>query len=276
MLLILRRTDEAIDKLNDALHIYNGLNADASYISEVHYHFAECLEERGDLSGALSHSQICKRLRENTFGLMDPRSVDSFRQTARILLAPYRDYHGVLTPQIKKAYSEAIFCLEKVFRYLKTVKESRKERKANKGMKRSDSMVTLDGTQSARLPLDTDLVSLVNIAGPLVRSPFGPSPPIPRTLLHQLTRRIVGLKLALVDNPKHRDIIRTSRTKLSSEKESLDSEDAKSVILRLAAVSPSVYLDGLLQRLDDNDECAIDELKIALMLTEQETVGVSH
>ena len=272
---MLRRTDEAIERLNEALHIYEGLNADVSFISEVHYYFAECLEERGDISGALDHAQKCKKLREQCFGLSDSRSVDAFRQTARLLLAPYKDYNGVLTPQIRKAYQDAILCLEKVFRYLKSAKAIRQERRQGR-LQRSESMATLDGTSTLQLPFDTNLLNSSNVAGPLIRSPFGPSLAIPRALLHTLTRKIVGLKLALVDNPKHRECIRTLRQLDSEyEEESMDPAEAKSVILRLAAVSPSVYLDGIFQRIDDNDAAAVDELKIVLMLTEQEIVGMA-
>ena len=274
---MLKKTDEAIENLTEALHIYEGLKADVSFIAEVHYYFAECLEERGDISKALHHAQICRKYREKCFGLADSRSVDSFRQVARLLLSPYKDYNGVITPQIKKAYSEAIVCLEKVFRYLKTVKATRKERRQEAALKRSASVVTLTNQDTLKLPYDTDVTTHVQILGPLVKSPFGACPCIPRSLLHQLTKQIVGLKLLLVEDPKHKDCIRMlrSQTHNSLQENDLDPVDAKSVILRLAAVSPSVYLDGILQRIEDEDESAIDELKIVLLLTEQDTVGMA-
>lgn len=52
-------------------------------------------------------------------------------------------------------------------------------------------------------------------------------------------------------------------------------EEARQVILRLAAVSPSIYIDGILARIEDEDETAIEELAIVLQLTESETVGIS-
>jgi hypothetical protein len=187
------------------------------------------------------------------------------------LLSPYQNYNGVITPQIRKAYSEAILCLEKVFRYLKSVKEIRKERS---GLGRSEScIISCYGSEVLKLPFDTDLVAAVNVAGPLVVSPFGPSPPIPRSLLHQLTKQIIGLKVALIENPKHKECIRMIR---SMQMDPIDPLEAKAVILKLAAVSPSVYLDGILQRIDDNEDSAEEELKMVLMLTEQDTVGMTR
>lgn len=234
------------------------------------------MEERGDLSAALKHALLSKKYREKCFGLNDSRSVDSFRLVARLLLAPYKNYHGVVTPPMKKAYGEAILCLEKVFRYLKSVKTKRTEKRRD-----SDELSGGQSASSLRLPYDTDLFITNNIAGPLVTSPFGPKLSIPRSLLHNLTKEIVSLKLALVDSPKHREVIRSLRGVLVTandcpEDTIIDPAEAKGVIVRLAAVSPSIYLDGIFQRIDDNDEAAMEELKVLLLLTEHETVGLSR
>jgi hypothetical protein len=275
-LFALKQTDEAIEKLTEALHIYEGLKVDPPLVAEVHFHFSECLEERGDLSAALRHALLSKKLREKAFGLNDSRSVDSFRLVARLLLAPYQNYHGVVTPPMRKAYAEAILCLEKVFRYLKSAKTARLSNNNSAGSNLSESALA----SSLRLPFDTDLFISERIAGPLVSSPFGPKLPIPRALLHNLTKEIVRLKLTLVESPKHREAIRSIRAGLSEtndfgEETIVDPAEAKSVILRLAAVSPSIYLDGILQRVDDDDMGAIEELKVLLLLTEFEMVGLS-
>lgn len=56
---------------------------------------------------------------------------------------------------------------------------------------------------------------------------------------------------------------------------SLDANEARAVVLRLAAVSPSVYFDGVLGRIDEEDVSAVEELGVVLMLTEGETVGLA-
>ncbi|KAJ3244464.1 hypothetical protein HK104_008038, partial [Borealophlyctis nickersoniae] len=108
LLLSFTQTTDAIQRLSDALHLYQSLNADPTLIAEVHYHLAEAFSERGDLDSALSHAQRARKIREKCFGQSDPRAVECFRQVARFLLAPYKEYGGVVTPQIRAAYREAI------------------------------------------------------------------------------------------------------------------------------------------------------------------------
>jgi hypothetical protein len=122
----------------------------------------------------------------------------------------------------------------------------------------------------------------VDIAGPLIRSPFGTKPSISRSLLHDTTKKIVSLKLACAESPQHREFIRNIRQQLYEQHQEshagldvIDPREIKAVILRMAAVSPSIYLDGLFQRIDDNELHALEELRIAILLTEEETIGVA-
>ncbi|KAJ3051217.1 hypothetical protein HK097_007820 [Rhizophlyctis rosea] len=288
LLLTFGQINEAIQRLTEALHIYQSLNSDTSLIAEVHYHLAEALAERGDLDSALTNAQRARKLREKCFGQMDPRAVETFRQVARLLLAPYKEYTGVLTPQIKAAYKEAITCHEKVFRYLKTIRGS----SSNMSSGLSSSAASVHSTSSISIyqqkkpPSNTSITTILPstsllassgfphpVAGPLVCSPFHPPTPFPRSLLHRLTRQIVSLKLTLLDEPRHRECVRTLRAR--NAEAHLDAHEAREVVLRLAAVSPSVYLDGVVQRIDQDDDSALEELAIVMLLCESETVGLA-
>ena len=291
-LLKLGQIDEAIAKLTQALHIYQSLHSDPALIAEVHFHFAECLIKRGDIDGAIQHAQNCRRFRERLFGFSDIRVIESCRQVAAVILMPFKDYKGVLTPQIRQAYREAITCHEKVFRYLKTLGSSSsrgaiKQRGLIKRESTAANNSATSGTASVGKPQHILGTSGTNfpISGPLIVSPYGWSEPISKSLLHKLTKDIVSLKLALLESPRHRECVRTLRAtfaQMAQEAEMrgeavtlFDPDEAKGVIVRLAAVSPSVYLDGILQRINEGDESAEDELGVLLLLTERETVGLS-
>ncbi|KAI8911121.1 translation initiation factor eIF3 subunit 135-domain-containing protein, partial [Gorgonomyces haynaldii] len=247
--------EEAILHLTQAAEVFTSLQASPSLIAEVHYYFADCLSARGDIDGAIHHAQKCRKIRERIYGLSDPRVMDSCRQTAKMILAPFQDYKGVLTPPMKQAYREAIQCHEKVFRYL----QSKKKGKLNKR-----------GT-IRKAPVQEK--ELLLTCGPLVQSPFGWAPPLSASLLHKLTKEIVSMKLNLADAPRIREIIRMFRVK---GPEIFDAEEAKQTILRMAAVSPSVYLDDIFHRINHNDTSAVNELAMVMTLTERETVGIAQ
>ncbi|KAH6579068.1 hypothetical protein BASA61_010518 [Batrachochytrium salamandrivorans] len=151
------------------------------------------------------------------------------------------------------------------------------------------------------------------ISGPLITSPYGWSHPLGKSSLHKLTKDIMTLRLALLESPRHRECVRMLRAQRLASIDAanaggeypsrmvgqphqrylglddrgnaairdgymgrgLDADEARGVIQRLAAVSPSVYLDGILQRIDDEDNSAVEELRVVLMLTESETVGLT-
>ncbi|KAH6571038.1 hypothetical protein BASA60_007377 [Batrachochytrium salamandrivorans] len=396
--------DEAIDRLTQATHIYQSLRTDPSHIAEVHFYMADCFAERGDVDSAIQHAQTSRRLRERMFGFSDIRVIESCCQVATMVLAPYVDYKGVLTPQIRQAYRDAIGCHEKVFRYLKTTAQQQQGSGRNSklsnnrsggrytygGMNTSsssssglnilstvvsgkgairrsqiisrqqtlvDPMVTADS--GAVMALDSGnsyAVSQVSnssssgpslagssyinfsmasphsatmtvrtsnllgtcgspypISGPLITSPYGWSHPLGKSSLHKLTKDIMTLRLALLESPRHRECVRMLRAQRLASIDAanaggeypsrmvgqphqrylglddrgnaairdgymgrgLDADEARGVIQRLAAVSPSVYLDGILQRIDDEDNSAVEELRVVLMLTESETVGLT-
>ena len=244
--------EKAVQYFTIALEIFQSSRSDSSCIAEVHYHFADALEKRGDIDNALIHSQLCRKIREKSFGFLDVRVIDSCRQLARLLLLPYQGYKGVLTPAIRDAYREAISCNEKTFRYLQN----------QQGLARKKSKRTSPrGIEAIR-----------KYSGPLLQMPYGWTPPFPKNLMHKLTKEIVQMKLDLVESPEHRECIRMLRQQ--KQHEIFDAQDAKAIILKIAAVSPSVYLDDILMRVGHGDETAIEELRMVIILTENETVGL--
>ncbi|KAJ1538367.1 hypothetical protein HK096_001589, partial [Nowakowskiella sp. JEL0078] len=267
-------------------------------ISEVHFHLAESLADKGDLDGAIQHSQKCRKMRERCYGQMDVRTVEVYKQCAKLVLAPYIDYKGVITPQIRLAYREAINCYEKFFRFLKNSKSVSSNKGLNSGILSSGgsvsrfSMISISHVlteQTSRLMIGIGNGSSNRpttylegtcappTVGPLLSFPSIPAFASPRpSLLHQLTKQIIGLKLDLLENPRHKECVRTLRA-TDDQNQKIEATEAKEIILRLAAVSPSVYLDGILSRIEDgDDEEAVRELGIVLQLTEKETVGFSQ
>jgi tetratricopeptide (TPR) repeat protein len=253
-------SDIAIQNFTLALEIFQSTYAEASLTAEVHYHMADALEQKGDYDGAVEHAQICRKMREGAFGFADIRVIHSCRQLSRLLLAPYRDYKGILTPAIRNAYKEAISCNEKIFRFLQNQQAlaRRKSRKVSRPVKVQEGIV--DTTIGKR------------ISGPLLQPPYGWTSPFPKNLLHRLTKEIVQMKLALVESPQHREYIRTLRQKRQESCLEFDPDEAKATILKMAAVSPSVFLDDIFVRIAQGDETAVEELGIVIFLTENETV----
>ncbi|KAI8837866.1 hypothetical protein BC829DRAFT_421374 [Chytridium lagenaria] len=283
----LKQTDVAISRLTEALNIHNSLSSSAVLIAEVHGHLADALDAKGDLDAAIVHAQKCRKLREKSLGQHDPRSVASFMQVSMLVLKPYAGYTGVLTPAIRVAYREAISCYEKVFRFVKMAGGGKRE---SGGWSSSASVVSVSTHVTGISAMESNASGSVTsipyihappVAGPGLEAPFGgPPPPVSKSILHKLTKQIVALKLALLDSPKHKEVVRTLRASAKAENEAgndagFDPASAREVVIRMAAVSPSIYLDGVLARIDDDDASAVEELAIALLLTESETVGLN-
>jgi tetratricopeptide (TPR) repeat protein len=287
------QTDEAIENLTEAKQIYQSLEADRKLLAEVYLHLAEAFSKSGDLEAAVISAQKCKKLREHALGQYDVRTVEVYLLLSRLLLIPYQESKrgGVLTTQIKASYTEAISCLEKVFRYLKhTTKRitgngrstpSGDHNRSQSSMSQRSNISRMTSASSisrARTGSET-ASSVVHITGPFLSAPYTPAPQFPKNLLHHLTKRIVRLKLDLLENPKHKECVRTLRQEIANDQmqegEAFSAADARQVILQMAAVSPSVYLDNILARVQEEDETAIGELAIVLQLTESETVGLS-
>ncbi|KAJ3161299.1 hypothetical protein HDU86_007081 [Geranomyces michiganensis] len=261
---------ESIKVFTEAQHLYQGLHAATPLVAYMHHHFAQPLAERGDLDAAIAHAQRAKRMFEKAFGQSDPRTVEACRQVAKFVLMPYVRYEGVLTPVIRSAYKEAVACYEKVFRFVKSARSG-----ACEGSK---SLIPSAAPDDGTVPINPSPPLLgtssypAPISGPLITpTTRHPLPQHPRSLLHSLTRQIISLKLRLVDSPQHREIVRTLRAQ--NRDKVLSAGEARGVVLRLAAVSPSVYLDNVMGRIEEGDGSAIDELGVVLMLTEGEVVG---
>ncbi|KAJ3105540.1 hypothetical protein HDU96_008550 [Phlyctochytrium bullatum] len=284
----LQQTDNAVDRLTEALNIHLSLKSAPVLTAEVHGHLADAYDAKGDIDNAIYHSQQCKKLRENEFQQHDPRSVASYMQVATLILKPYAGYAGVLTPQIRAAYKEAISCLEKVFRYIfnMTNMAARSSMNWNSGASVLSaapsrlSAVThsmIDGSTISSSLSTLPYVRAPPIAGPFLEAPFGgPLPPMSKSILHQVTKKIVGLKLALIESPKQKEAVRTLRAQLAQQDvtgtRTFNNALAKDVILRIGTVAPSVYLDNLLNRVEDNDISAIEELSTAIQIAEKETL----
>jgi tetratricopeptide (TPR) repeat protein len=321
----LNQTEECIASLNSALHILNSLPATPSLIAEVHSYLAQAMNARGDLDAAIAHAQKCKKLREQAHGQADMRSVASYMLLAALVMKPYESYNGVLTPAIRAAYREAISCYEKVFRFLKAVRPnpdtsgkwmgstgssvlgSSKAGSSSASVMSFGSSVYYAGGKprsnmseagGSKKESNNGMPPVISppIGGPALVPPFAPLPPLPRKLLHKLTKQIVSLKLALLESPKHKEIVRTIR-QASAERAgnaaaasaaegrdgpgahgghifAFDENRAREVVINIAAISPATYINELLSRIDDDDESAIDELAIAMQLTEKESVGL--
>ncbi|KAI9014870.1 translation initiation factor eIF3 subunit 135-domain-containing protein [Gaertneriomyces semiglobifer] len=286
----LRRTEEAIERFTDALHVYEGLNVDDHLVAQVHYEFAEVLASRGDHDAAIEHAHKAKALFETTFGQSDGRTVESYRQVARLVLNPFKEYRGVLTPQVRAAHKEAITCLERVFRYVKKMKPTRKQDGLGKaeGWKSSVSVVSMASSVMTTRSAPAEPSTAVHetgarptlgvasfphpIAGPLAQECFPTRPSLAQCSTYQLTRQIVRLKIRLLESPQHHDTIRALRAH-STQLTAVDGAEARGIIHRLSIVSPSSYFDGIMSRIDERDEAAIEELGVLLYLIDNDAVA---
>ncbi|KAJ3019310.1 UNVERIFIED_CONTAM: hypothetical protein HDU68_010726 [Siphonaria sp. JEL0065] len=308
LLLYLQSTDESLARLNEAFQIYRNLNAPTTHIAQVHSHIASALDLRGDSDGAISHAQQARKMWETARGQMDPRSVAANLHTANLLLKPFEGSSStnanVLTPNIKAAYRESINCFEKVFRFLKNVNNPLGSTGGGGGLRSSGasissraSTISIDSYVSARTSRASESggsnhshTPSIPLVDPAVVPPFSPLPQLPKSILHKLTKKIVTLKLALVESPRHREVIRTLRmgdasmgpVKLRGSefvnpvvRSAFDPMMAREVVIKMAAVSPSIYLVCLLAWFVDDVVSAIYLLAIAIQLAESDTVGLS-
>ncbi|KAJ3122614.1 hypothetical protein HK100_011903 [Physocladia obscura] len=299
--LYLKNTEESAARLIQALQIAKSISAPSTLVAQIYGYIASALDLRGDLGSALENAQKARKMWEKAKGQMDPRSVAANLQTATLLLKPYESYKGVLTPAIRTAYREAITCFEKVFRFLKNTAAMPTGNRGTSIISSRASSVSIDSyisSRSSRAMTSDSSASFASgqtptpFVGPAVMPPFAPLPQFPKSILHKLTKKIVTLKLALVESPHHKDVIRTLRSakedgvcvpmKLRgsstldcTEVTSFDPMMAREVVIKMAAVSPSIYLDGVLARIDDDDGSAIDELAIAIQLAESDSLGLS-
>ena len=250
----------------EAMQIYQSLNADRTMIAEVHFYLAEALSARGDIDAAISHSQRSKKIRETILGQHETRTIESYKQVSSLLLFPYKEYKGVVTSQIRVNYLEVISCLEKVFRFMKTSQKPKRKSKSD-----VNSIISKSTTKSKSEILNTNEQTLYYgknnsfsggmfdgklniipacISGPFFSPPFTLSKQPESKIIHLIVKQIVKLKLELLETPKHRECVRTLRQKLYQEQKNnqgnVQKNEAKSVILGLTAVSPSIYLGKII------------------------------
>jgi len=128
-LLTLRRTDEAIQKYLEAIQIFESLGADKNIevIAITHHTLADAYFQKDDVDNAITHSIEARKLKEKCFGQYHHQTINTYRQLAKLVLANYTNYQGVITPQIKKSIQIAISCYERVFKYLKSRKDFGKQ-----------------------------------------------------------------------------------------------------------------------------------------------------
>jgi len=128
-LLTLKRTDEAIQKYLEAIQIFEGLGLEQNIeiIAITHHSLADAYFQKDDVDNAIIHSTEARKLKEKCFGQYHPQTVNTYRQLAKLVLANYTNYQGVITPQIKKSIQIAINCYERVFKYLKSRKDFGKQ-----------------------------------------------------------------------------------------------------------------------------------------------------
>jgi hypothetical protein len=198
---------------------------------------------------------------------------------------------GVMTSKLKNHYGEAISCLEKVFRFLKMHKKDKDAiALTSSGIGGSSTPIHRHGRSKSLIQQEQQthfhgkgfpggfLLGgggiAAPISGPFFSPPFTAALELSKNRLHHLTKQIVKLKLELLEKPVHRECIRTVRSKIS-QCSGFSSDDARQVILRLAAVSPSIYMDGIFARIEEGDDTAVEELGIVLQLTEKDTLGLN-
>jgi tetratricopeptide (TPR) repeat protein len=128
-LLTLKRMDEAIQKYLEAIEIFESLGADKNIevIAITHHTLADAYFQKDDVDTAIVHSMEARKLKEKCFGQYHHQTINTYRQLAKLVLANYTNYQGVITPQIKKSILIAISCYERVFKYLKSRKDFGKQ-----------------------------------------------------------------------------------------------------------------------------------------------------
>ena len=138
MLMTLHKYKEALSLFKEALGLFRSQpiqsNETKEAIAENLYCIAECLFESGGHDDAIAASQEGKVIREQIYGSMHAKTIDSYQQYGKLLSIPFADYSGVLTDKIRKQLTTAINCYEKVFRYMKQMK--------------SDTNILLDTTRT--------------------------------------------------------------------------------------------------------------------------------
>lgn len=244
MLLDNSQSQEALNMFNQALNYFSDQRPNSEAVAENHYCIAECLMDLGNYEEALKHSKNAKNIREKLYESnysygkgYNSKTIDSYQQYAKILASTYAEYDGVVTEKMRKDLTSAISCYEKVFKYMK-----QQQQPSNAGFSSQDG-------------------------SSVVEKHFVPSKQI---MLLTLTRTIVDLKLRMASSGQ-KEIVRKLREQNSVQPEFI----VREVIMKLIHLSPSVYLEEMLQRIDDGDPSGSQEMKTVLQIVERPDVYIS-
>ncbi|TPX34212.1 hypothetical protein SmJEL517_g03125 [Synchytrium microbalum] len=266
---VLGRTSDSIRFLTESLTIYSSLGPEYGLLTgRVHFLLAQSLQQKGDLSNATKHAKASKLLREKYAGSSHADTVESYRLLATLVMAPYEDYTGVVTGTVATAIREAIGLYEKVFRYL------RNQRGGSMGITMSGRASVMGMSTSSVISRSPSVSGHYQIPVPTTTNSTVSSSTSSTMELKDLTRRIVSLRLVLIDSPRAKEVLRGIRENLATQGHE-ESAIREVVVRLLASGSPSVYTESVVRRVEEGEgEEAIDELSIIVQLTEGESVGV--
>lgn len=220
LLQALDRTSDSIRSLTESLNIFASLGPEYGLMTgRVHFLLAQSLQKKGDLLNATKHSKASKTIREKYAGPSNADTVESCRQMATLVMAPYEEYTGVVTGTVASAVREAIGLYEKVFRYL------RAQRGGSMGMVGSlsgrASLMSATGSEApSRSPsaignYNPALASQVQLPVAIAQT-GGASSSNSIIELKDLTRRIVNLRLLLVDSPRAKEALRAIKEHMAN------------------------------------------------------------
>jgi tetratricopeptide (TPR) repeat protein len=124
--------DKAIEMYKEALQNSMAITDNLEAVAENNYCLADSLFVNGDVDQALNHALEAKRIRESNLGTGHPQSVESYYQVAQIAVSTYPDTERdeettVVTSEVSRNFQLAISCYEKIFKQLKTKKDSNRQ-----------------------------------------------------------------------------------------------------------------------------------------------------
>jgi hypothetical protein len=214
-LLSQKRTDDATIMFREALELFKVIEKDSEAVAENNFSLAECYFDTGDITKAQLYGQESRRIREDKLGQAHPKTIECFRQLAKLLSSEYQEYKGVVTQPIAKSLQLAISYYEKVFRYWKTKQETATDRPSKSG---------------------ANLLSL--------------------------TRTIIALKMKLFTSKEQEECQRITQSGLDVSQQRM-----KETVLKLVNLTPTVYIDDVLRRVEERDEHARQEMAAIVMLS---------
>ncbi|KAJ3030179.1 hypothetical protein HDV00_009080, partial [Rhizophlyctis rosea] len=128
----------------------------------------------------------------------------------------------------------------------------------------SSSAASASTTTTTSTPLLCSFTSTFAGAGPLVHLPFHSPASRTGTFLHRLPRQIPTSRLTFSALSDHGEVVQTSPARYAVFHNITN--EAREVVLRLAAVSANVCLEGVVQRIDQENENVMEELGVVMLL----------